>query len=347
MTIVMEDLLHIVGNNGGLLTVANGSPLDVSINPNGTLRVGRVDMENGNNVYPLSLDLKDAIGVIRFNDSSGRPILSWSSSEKRVSHSAITAFTENVITTTSPRPSSAVADMSNTITRPSGSGEMPTLLSAKRPVSQPSLSQNSRSMSAAHSMAPQACSITPKQRSFMLKELRNLARRKDSRPFNDSMEMSLYPDYSIQRPMDFVTIYSNLSWSKSHYVSVKAIMADFDLVIDNALKYFDSVHEMSTKAGSIRDGFYERMKRLPDAHDDNDQAEDEELCPYELRPSTSTAGKGSVERRSENKEMSSSVLSTTVGRKNHTEMQLNPPTSRRKRAKRAPFPTFHVDEDSM
>jgi len=63
--------------------------------------------------------------------------------------------------------------------------------------------------------------------------------------------------------MDFHTIHRNYKSSKSYYSIVDAIMADFNLVIGNVVKYNGVRHDISQRARNTKSWFEERIKRLP------------------------------------------------------------------------------------
>lgn len=99
-----------------------------------------------------------------------------------------------------------------------------------------------------------------------MKELWSLVHsHRESEVFNNPVDASQYPDYSkiIKHPMDFHTIHRNYKSSKSYYPTVDAIMADFNLVDENAIKYNGVRHEISQRARNTKSWFEERMKRLP------------------------------------------------------------------------------------
>ena len=67
--------------------------------------------------------------------------------------------------------------------------------------------------------------------------------------------------------MDFGTIVGNFRSSNSHYPSVDAIMADINLVTNNAIKFNGERHQISQNARNAKAWFTKRMKDLPEDGD--------------------------------------------------------------------------------
>ena len=269
----MEDLVRIDGIQGGHLTIPmKSAPLAVKIGANGTLKLGGVRSEFGNNVLPVTLRTKDLQGEIDIYDNSGRLVLSWHSSEEHSTQSTRASGGDSSILSPPPAQEAlSSAKVSKTthridrtpesspqsilpITEGTGAGSSPPHTTASQSVPK-----------ASRSKATQPQSISQDQRTWILLRLKTLISRKDSEPFNNPVNTKAYPQYPviIKRPMDFRTIHRNYKNSKTYYPTVDALMKDFYLVIDNAVNFNGEGHEISQKALNAKAWFEERMEKLP------------------------------------------------------------------------------------
>lgn len=114
--------------------------------------------------------------------------------------------------------------------------------------------------------APQPCGITQKQRYVIHRKLNDLIKLKQSCDyFNAPVDAKECPDYAkiIKKPMDICQIKRNFLLEDSHYLTINAIMEDFDLVINNAIEYNGVKHDISRAARDIQKRFKKNMKSVP------------------------------------------------------------------------------------
>jgi len=269
----MPEAVRIVGIEGGHFSRPPGTvPFGVNICPDGTLRLGNVPDGNEWNGFPIILRARDLNGEIHLEDSSGRLALSWSSSKDHAAQPTNLARADDPV---SPPPS-LQTDHTGRGSTSANTTEAPTGLSRRSVLSntelwtaestQPPASSLRSTTRASRLRAAQPHTIARNQRTFIMKELWSLVHsHRESEVFNNPVDASQYPDYSkiIKHPMDFHTIHRNYKSSKSYYPTVDAIMADFNLVDENAIKYNGVRHEISQRARNTKSWFEERMKRLP------------------------------------------------------------------------------------
>jgi len=266
----MPEAVRIVGIEGGHFSRPPGTvPFGTNICPDGTLRLGNVPDGNQRNGFPITLRARDLNGEIHLEDSSGRLALSWSSSHDYAAQPMNVADDP-----VSPPPSLPTdytgrgSTSANTTEAPAGSSRRSVLSTTElwaAESTQPPASCLRSTTRASRLRAARPHTIARNQRTFIMKELWSLVHsHRESEVFNNPVDASQYPDYSkiIKHPMDFHTIHRNYK-IKSYYPTVDAIMADFNLVIGNAIKYNGVRHDISQRARNTKSWFEERMKRLP------------------------------------------------------------------------------------
>lgn len=345
----MPEAVRIVGIEGGHFSRPPGTvPFGINICPDGTLRLGNVPDGNEWNDFPIILRARDLNGEIHLEDNSGRLALSWSSSKDHAAQPTNLARADEPV---SPPPSLQTdhtgrgSTSSNTTEAPAGlsrrsvlsNNELWTAESTQPPAS--SLRSTTR---ASRLRAAQPHTIARNQRTFVMKALWSLVHsHRESEVFNNPVDASQYPDYSkiIKHPMDFHTIHRNYKSSKSYYPTVDAIMADFNLVIGNAIKYIGVRHDISQRARNTKSWFEERMKRLPAPEGARKRTTPgEEGSNTIQKPVTSGTSLRSVV---ESVELASSLPSNDTRVCRETVQ----PIPQRKRARRASYDTSSAEEN--
>lgn len=107
--------------------------------------------------------------------------------------------------------------------------------------------------------------ITPVQHKFLAKQLTNLKRSNDSRFYRDPVDPIKLniPTYFniITQPMDLSTIEGKLK--KNQYNTVAEIVADVDLMTDNAAKFNGPDHVVAQEGQRLRALFAKQLEKLP------------------------------------------------------------------------------------
>ncbi|KAK9370793.1 Bromodomain-containing protein [Lipomyces kononenkoae] len=105
------------------------------------------------------------------------------------------------------------------------------------------------------------------QNKFALSMIRSLKRLKDAYPFLvpvDPVKLNV-PDYFkiIAVPMDLSTMEKKLS--SSQYSTVDQFVADFDLMIDNCIKFNGAESKIAEMGRSLKSSFERQLKQMPPA----------------------------------------------------------------------------------
>lgn len=341
----MEELVRIDGIQGGHVTMPmKSAPLAVNVGANGTLKLSGVRSEFGNNVLPVTLRTKDLQGEIDIYDNSGRLVLSWHSSEEHSTQSIRASGGDSSILSPSPASevlsSAKLSKTTHTINRTPDSSPQSTLPTTEGTGAGSSPQHITASQSApkaSRSKTTQPQSISQDQRTWILLRLNTLISRKDSEPFNNPVNTKEYPQYPmiIKRAMDFRTIHSNYKNSKIYYPTVDALMKDFYLVIDNAVKFNGEGHEISQKALTTKAWFEQRMEGLPASQKDKGSV-----------ISKNWGGGMSAERRSMSTEIKlDEVESDPPTKNNKTRREIVEPEPRSKRVMRHRFGSVTTGEN--
>jgi bromodomain-containing factor 1 len=111
----------------------------------------------------------------------------------------------------------------------------------------------------------QTSSITKLQQKFLIRCFGAMRRLHDSRFFRepvDSVKLNI-PSYPliIKNPMDMHTIEDGLK--AGHYVSVDAVVSDFNLIIENAVTFNGPDHVVTIEGQRLKEHFDRHLSKLP------------------------------------------------------------------------------------
>ncbi|KIW58952.1 hypothetical protein PV05_03442 [Exophiala xenobiotica] len=109
--------------------------------------------------------------------------------------------------------------------------------------------------------------VTQARLAHMKKVTSNLKKSNSSAPFRQpvdhvALNIPSYPDI-VKQPMDLGTIDSRLKQNK--YTSVSAFISDFNLIVDNCVKFNGPEHGITQQARKMESSFKSQMKNLPPA----------------------------------------------------------------------------------
>ncbi|KAI5288653.1 hypothetical protein KEM52_001075, partial [Ascosphaera acerosa] len=171
-------------------------------------------------------------------------------------------------TPTGPAADSAAADLptpsipNQTLDQPAAAAPTSTITAAAAPATQlagPDIKPEVK--------AQTSTPITKLQHKFLVRCLQGLKRTHDARFYKepvDPVKMNI-PSYLqiITHPMDISTIEHKLKAVHSPYATVDDVMADFDLMVNNAITFNGAEHPVAKEGVSLRASFYKNLAKMP------------------------------------------------------------------------------------
>ncbi|OJD13680.1 hypothetical protein AJ78_05879 [Emergomyces pasteurianus Ep9510] len=107
--------------------------------------------------------------------------------------------------------------------------------------------------------------LTTKQLKFLVRCIQGLKRLHDSRFFRDPVDPVKLniPNYPlvIKQPMDLRTIEEKLK--SGSYVSLDAVISDFDLMVENSVTFNGPDHTVSAEGRNLKQNFERHLTKLP------------------------------------------------------------------------------------
>lgn len=265
----MEEIIWIQGIKGGHLDVpSEGAPRAVLTSPSGTVRLAAGSSNEGQSLLPITLRVDGPASKISMEDSVGRLMLSWSSSEAFAARapdsngSSLTVLSPSMSHATSPK-GIAAQEMDDAINLPQRSVPEVVLKPAIQSSPSPPGLSTTRG---AYPPATQPDPLTNWQRTWIARQLWKLIDTEELDFFSMTVDISTYKGYrgAVQQPLDFLTIYCKLLiTSEDTYPTLEAVMADFKQVIEHVVKYNGKWNWTSRKAKGIGLRFEECLRRLP------------------------------------------------------------------------------------